>query len=141
MQGLLYEQSLMYVKIFPKRYCGSLMVKLLQSHKISKLNNQFLSNTLQIIRKCVSFEDSQMILVPYFAISYGFNFGKNAKAFQSIVEQSLHTYIYSIQRTSRVYLCGFCSLKVTILPQCLCCRGLYLFFHCSILSDIRVIRP
>ena len=50
---------------------------------------QFLSYILQIFRKSVSFDDSQMILVPYFAISYGFNFGKNAKAFQSILEQSL----------------------------------------------------
>ena len=47
---------------------------------------QFLSYTLQIFRKCVSFEDAQMILVPYFAISIGFNFEKNAKAFQSILQ-------------------------------------------------------
>ena len=50
---------------------------------------QFLSYTLQIFTKCVSFEDAQMILVPYFAISYVFNFKKNAKAFQSILKQSL----------------------------------------------------
>ena len=43
---------------------------------------QFLSYTLQIFRKWLSFEYSQMILVPYFAISYGFNFKKDAKAFQ-----------------------------------------------------------
>ena len=46
----------------------------------------FLSYTFQIFRKCVSFQDAQMVLVPYFAISYGFNFGRNAKAFQSILE-------------------------------------------------------
>ena len=44
------------------------------------------SYTLQIFKKCVSLEDEQMVLVPYFAISYGFNFAKNAKAFQSILE-------------------------------------------------------
>ena len=32
------------------------------------------------------FEDAQMILVPYFTISIGFNFEKNAKAFQSILQ-------------------------------------------------------
>ena len=45
-----------------------------------------LSNILQIFRKCVSFEDAQMILVPYFAISYGFNLEENSKAFQSILQ-------------------------------------------------------
>ena len=63
-----------------------------------------MSYTLQIFRKCVSFEDSQMILLPYFAISYGFNFGKNAKAFQSILKQSLFyvtkktLWMYSVYR-------------------------------------------
>ena len=56
-------------------------------------------------QKCVSFEDAQMTLAPYSAISYGFNFGKNAKAFQSILEQSL------------VYLschgCYLCRLKLS----------------------------
>ena len=47
---------------------------------------QFLSYTLQIFRKYVSFKDAQMILAPYFPISYGFNFEKNAKAFQSILQ-------------------------------------------------------
>ena len=42
---------------------------------------QFLSCALQIFRKCVYFEDAQMILVPYFAISIGFNFEKNARFF------------------------------------------------------------
>ena len=37
---------------------------------------QFLSYTLQIFRKSVSFEDAQMILVPHFVISYGFDFEK-----------------------------------------------------------------
>ena len=30
-------------------------------------------------------EDAQMILVPYFAISYGFNFEKNVKVHPSVV--------------------------------------------------------
>ena len=50
---------------------------------------QFLSCALQIFRKCVYFEDAQMILVPYFTISIGFNFEKNAKAFLSILQLSL----------------------------------------------------
>ncbi len=36
--------------------------------------------------KCEFFEDAQMILLPYFAISYGFNFEKNANEFQSILK-------------------------------------------------------
>ena len=33
-----------------------------------------------------------MVLVPYFAISYGFNFEKNAKAFQFILQQSVKQF-------------------------------------------------
>ena len=51
---------------------------------------QFLSYILQIFKKCVFFEDAQLILVPYLAISYSFNFEKNASKFQSILQQSLH---------------------------------------------------
>ena len=47
---------------------------------------QFLSYTLEMFKKCVSFKDTKMILVPYFTISYGFNFEKNAKAFQFILQ-------------------------------------------------------
>ena len=43
--------------------------------------------------KCVFFEAAQMILLPYFAKSYGFNFEKNAIEFQSILQQSLSRYV------------------------------------------------
>ena len=45
-----------------------------------------MSYTLQIFKNCAIFEDAQMILVPYFANSYGFNFEKNANEFQSILK-------------------------------------------------------
>ena len=41
----------------------------------------FLSYIPQIFKKCVFFEAAQMILLPYFANSYGFNFEKNANKF------------------------------------------------------------
>ena len=41
---------------------------------------------LQIFKNCVFFEDAQMILVPYFANSYGFNIEKNANEFRSILQ-------------------------------------------------------
>ena len=63
----------------------------------------FLSYTLQIFKKCASLEDAQMVLVPYFAISYGFNFTKNAKTFQSILKQSLY---YSKMSTMSGYFGG-----------------------------------
>ena len=37
-------------------------------------------------QKMYIFEAAQMILVPYFAKSYGFNFEKNANEFQSILK-------------------------------------------------------
>ena len=37
-------------------------------------------------QKMLSFKDAQMILVPDFAISYGFNFEKNTKVFKSILQ-------------------------------------------------------
>ena len=46
----------------------------------------FLSYIPQIFKKCVFFEAAQMILLPNFAKSYGFNFEKNANEFQSILK-------------------------------------------------------
>ena len=54
----------------------------------------FLSYIPKIFKKCVFFEAAQMILLPYCAKSYGFNFEKNANEFQSILQQSLPRIIY-----------------------------------------------